>query len=108
MEYSATYNTDIGIRKSTNQDSTAIRIIDTPDGQVAFAIVCDGMGGLAKGELASKEVITAFCRWFDEEFVTQVLDGSFSTLRLRDDWNSIIQAENRLLSIYGSDNHIDV
>ncbi len=106
MEYSATYNTDIGIRKSTNQDSTAIRIIDTPDGQVAFAIVCDGMGGLAKGELASKEVITAFCRWFDEEFVTQVLDGSFSTLRLRDDWNSIIQAENRLLSIYGSDNNI--
>ena len=45
MEYTATYNTDIGIRKSTNQDSVAIRIIDTPDGQVAFAIVCDGMGG---------------------------------------------------------------
>ena len=106
MEYSATYNTDIGIRKSTNQDSTAIRIIDTPDGQVAFAIVCDGMGGLAKGELASKEVITSFCRWFDEEFTTQILDGSFSALRLRDDWNSIIQAENRLLSIYGSDNNI--
>ena len=43
MEFSATYNTDIGIRKSTNQDSVAIRIIDSPDGQVAFAIVCDGM-----------------------------------------------------------------
>ena len=106
MEYSATYNTDIGIRKSTNQDSTAIRIVDTPEGQVAFAIVCDGMGGLAKGELASKEVITAFCRWFDEEFITQVLDDSFSALRLRDDWNSIIQTENRLLSVYGSDNNI--
>ena len=104
MEYSATYNTDIGIRKSTNQDSTAIRIVDTPEGQVAFAIVCDGMGGLAKGELASKEVITAFCRWFDEEFITQVLDDSFSALR--DDWNSIIQTENRLLSVYGSDNNI--
>lgn len=106
MEYGATYNTDIGIRKSTNQDSVAIRIVDTPDGQVAFGIVCDGMGGLAKGELASKEVITAFCRWFDEEFITQVLDNSFSALRLRDDWNSIIQTENRLLGIYGSDNNI--
>ena len=94
MEFSATYNTDIGIRKSTNQDSVAIRIIDSPDGQVAFAIVCDGMGGLAKGELASKEVITAFCRWFDEEFATQVVEGSFTALRLRDDWNSIIQTEN--------------
>ena len=66
MEFTATYNTDIGIRKSTNQDSLAMRIIDTPDGEVAFAIVCDGMGGLAKGELASKEVIDAFCKWFDE------------------------------------------
>ena len=106
MEFSATYNTDIGIRKSTNQDSVAIRIIDSPDGQVAFAIVCDGMGGLAKGELASKEVITAFCRWFDEEFATQVVEGSFTALRLRDDWNSIIQTENRLLGIYGSDHNI--
>lgn len=106
MEYAATYNTDIGIRKSTNQDSVAIRIIDTPEGQVSFGIVCDGMGGLAKGELASKEVITSFCRWFDEEFVTQILDNSFSALRLRDDWNSIIQTENRLLGIYGSDNNI--
>ena len=106
MEYAATYNTDIGIRKSTNQDSVAIRIIDTPDGQVAFGIVCDGMGGLSKGELASKEVITSFCRWFDEELVTQILDNSFSALRLRDDWNSIIQTENRLLGIYGSDNNI--
>ena len=106
MEFEATYNTDIGIRKSTNQDSLALRIIDTPDGQVAFAIVCDGMGGLAKGELASKEVISAFCRWFDEEFVCQVVEQSFTASRLRDDWNSIIQTENRLLGIYGSDNNI--
>ncbi len=106
MEYTATYNTDIGIRKSTNQDSVAIRIVDTPDGQVAFAIVCDGMGGLSKGELASKEVISSFCRWFDEEFLSQVVENSFTANRLRDDWNSIIQTENRLLGIYGSDNNI--
>ena len=106
MEYTATYNTDIGIRKSTNQDSVALRIVDTPNGQVAFAIVCDGMGGLAKGELASKEVIESFCRWFDEEFLAQIIEGTFSALRLRDDWNSIIQTENRLLGIYGSDNNI--
>ncbi|MCR5212830.1 MAG: protein phosphatase 2C domain-containing protein [Eubacterium sp.] len=106
MEYAATYNTDIGIRKSTNQDSVALRIIDTPDGKVAFGIVCDGMGGLAKGELASKEVITSFCKWFDEEFTSQVVEGTFSVLRLRDEWNNIIQTENRVLGIYGSDNNI--
>jgi serine/threonine protein phosphatase PrpC len=106
MEYSASYNMDIGIRKSTNQYSVAVRIIDSPDGQVAFAIVCDGMGGLAKGELASKEVITAFCKWFDEDFIDEILEGSFTAARLRDEWNKIIQTENRLLGVYGSDNNI--
>ena len=36
MEYTATYNTDIGIRKSTNQDSVAVRIIDTPEKEDFF------------------------------------------------------------------------
>lgn len=106
MEFSAVYNTDIGIRKETNQDSLAMRIIDTPDGQIAFAIVCDGMGGLSKGELASKEVILAFCKWFDEEFSSQIENDTFSPARLSSEWNSIIQQENRLLGIYGSDHNI--
>ena len=65
MEYIATYHTDVGTRKETNQDSLAIKVVNTKEGNVAFAIVCDGMGGLAKGEVASKEVIEAFCTWFD-------------------------------------------
>ena len=106
MEFSATYNTDVGIKKYTNQDSLAIRIIDSPKGQVAFGIVCDGMGGLAKGELASKEVINAFTRWFDEDFIQELLDDTFSADSLRKDWNNIIQSENRLLGMYGADNNI--
>ena len=106
MEFSATYNTDIGIKKFTNQDSLAIRIINSPKGQVAFGIVCDGMGGLAKGELASKEVINAFTKWFDETFISEILDDTFSPDSLRKEWNSIIQNENRLLGMYGSDNNI--
>ena len=66
MEYIATYHTDVGTRKETNQDSLAIKVVNTKEGNVAFAIVCDGMGGLAKGEVASKEVIEAFCTWFDD------------------------------------------
>ena len=61
MRFSAVYNTDVGIKKKTNQDSLAIKIAETPDGQALFSLVCDGMGGLAKGEVASKEVICAFC-----------------------------------------------
>lgn len=45
MGFSAVYNTDVGIKKKTNQDSLAIKIADTPNGQVVFSLVCDGMGG---------------------------------------------------------------
>ena len=39
MGFSAVYNTDVGIKKKTNQDSLAIKIADTPDGQVVFSLV---------------------------------------------------------------------
>ncbi len=106
MEYIATYNTDIGIRKNTNQDSIAFRVVETPDGQAAFAIVCDGMGGLAKGELASKVVIESFCRWFDRNFLREISTDSFSVNRLKDEWDTIIQNDNRRLGEYGSENHL--
>ncbi|MDR0499682.1 MAG: serine/threonine-protein phosphatase [Coriobacteriales bacterium] len=59
--------TDIGIKKSINQDSLYVAEANTPAGAVLLAVVCDGMGGLSKGELASAEVCRAFSRWFKEE-----------------------------------------
>lgn len=106
MEFTATYNTDIGIRKNTNQDSLAIRIIETPAGQIAFGIVCDGMGGLSKGELASKEVIMAFCKWFDEDFTEMLKNDSFTVTGLRDAWDDIIQSQNKTLGRYGAANDL--
>ena len=106
MDFSASYHTDIGIRKKTNQDSLAVRIIDSPIGKITFAIVCDGMGGLEKGELASKEVIFAFCDWFDNTFTKQVMEDSFTPASLRSDWNNIIQFQNRRLGSYGAVHNI--
>ena len=57
MRFIATADTDVGISKSTNQDSVLIKHASTDDGEVLMAVVCDGMGGLAKGELASATVI---------------------------------------------------
>lgn len=67
MRYVATADTDIGISKSTNQDSAIIKHASFDEGEVLMAIICDGMGGLSKGELASATVIRAFSKWFDEE-----------------------------------------
>lgn len=90
MRYTATADSDVGISKSTNQDSILIKHASTDIGEVLMAIVCDGMGGLAKGELASATVIRAFARWFDEDLPfeldnldIQVIGGKWS-LMLKD------------------------
>lgn len=90
MRYTATADTDVGISKSTNQDSVLIKHASTDIGEVLMAIVCDGMGGLAKGELASATVIREFARWFDEDLPfeldnldMQVVGGKWS-LMLKD------------------------
>lgn len=67
MRFIATADTDIGISKDTNQDSILIKHGSADDCEVLMAIVCDGMGGLSKGELASATVIRTFSDWFDEE-----------------------------------------
>lgn len=106
MEYIAAYHTDVGTTKKTNQDSLAIKIVDTKDGVVAFGIVCDGMGGLSKGELASKEVIMAFCKWFDNELVDSIENGTFEESVLIQQWNNIVQEENKRLGSFGEENNI--
>ena len=67
MKFMAIADSDIGIVKDTNQDSLLIKHADTQRGEVLLAIVCDGMGGLTKGEVASATVIKAFSDWFDTE-----------------------------------------
>ena len=90
MRYTATADSDVGISKSTNQDSVLIKHASTDIGEVLMAIVCDGMGGLAKGELASATVIREFARWFEEDLPfeldnldMQVIGGKWS-LMLKD------------------------
>lgn len=72
MHYTATADTDIGIRKKTNQDSVLVKHASSVRGEVLLAVVCDGMGGLNKGELASATVVRAFAEWFDNELVYEL------------------------------------
>lgn len=67
MHFTVTADTDIGISKETNQDSVVFKHGAYSGGEVLMAIVCDGMGGLSKGELASATVVKEFSKWFDEE-----------------------------------------
>ena len=74
MHFIATADTDVGISKKTNQDSLLVKHASSEKGEIMMAIVCDGMGGLAKGELASATVIRRFNEWFDEELPYELVN----------------------------------
>ncbi len=67
MEYIVAADTDIGNTKEVNQDSVCIRTAACKQGKAALVMVCDGMGGLSKGELASAAVVRSFASWFEYE-----------------------------------------
>lgn len=100
MNYLTTVHTDVGIRKSTNQDSVLIETAATDYGQVLLSVVCDGMGGLAKGEVASAILVKAFSRWFHQEF-PGLLYGGLEANTLRNSWTNLILEQNQRISQYG-------
>ena len=76
MNFIVSYNTDKGIRKLTNQDALLMKVSNTPNGRVGLFVVCDGMGGLEQGELASATVIRGLDKWYEEEFEGLLKIGS--------------------------------
>ena len=106
MNFVVAYHTDIGISKHTNQDSLAIKMMDTSRGRATLAIVCDGMGGLSKGELASKEVIRSYCDWFDVAFAKGAMNDNFNMDQMLVDWRNIAIENNRRLSEYGNSHDV--
>lgn len=86
------FNTNKGIKKPVNQDALFVKRAMTDQGEIVFAGVCDGMGGLAHGELASSEVVREMSEWFEKDL------RSFSNGVISDD--VIIKSLNkRILGI---------
>ena len=91
--------TDVGIRKSTNQDSLCLKIADTSVGKVVLAVVCDGMGGLSKGEVASASVVHAFSDWFEKELPAHLAKGDLDDIQYR--WGRLMKEQNQRIAEYG-------
>lgn len=108
MEFVVSAHTDIGIKKKTNQDSVLLQVARTDVGNVAFGVVCDGMGGLAKGELASSTLIKEFATWFQTGLRDMLEEGNMSEQRLYEEWRNIIISINQKITNYGNDNRINL
>lgn len=101
MNFIISANTDVGISKDTNQDSLTAMVINTPQGRMAFVVLCDGMGGLEKGEVASAALIHAFRRWAAEE-LPRLCKKPLEDAAIRSSWEAIIAEQNRSIKAYGA------
>ncbi len=99
MSYIFGVQSDVGITKEVNQDAVAIKVVDTDFGNVLFAIVCDGMGGFDKGEVASASMVSAMLKWFENDFPSLGKDFLFDDVK--NQWNIIIQSMNEKIMNYG-------
>lgn len=102
MKYQVASKTDIGIKKETNQDSFCIKEAVTDKGTVFMAAICDGMGGLAKGEVASATLIKTFSKWFEEE-LPEILAMQKPLDEIEYRWTRIIKEQNQNIASYGRD-----
>ena len=60
LHYTVAAQTDAGTVRKINQDSLTVKVAGTAYGEAAIAIICDGMGGLEQGEVASATVAKTF------------------------------------------------
>ena len=58
--------TDIGTTREVNQDSIFCRTYKKKKEYISLAVVCDGIGGLQFGEIASAYIVEEISRWWDE------------------------------------------
>lgn len=106
MEYMVAAYTDTGLQKETNQDSICIRRAEIPGvGEVIMAVVCDGMGGLQKGEVASAACVKAFGKWFDHNLpgMQGICENGFQMVRSQ--WTQMLAEVHQDLIAYAARTH---
>lgn len=103
MEFISGFATNVGIKKSVNQDAICLLEAKYKGENISFATVCDGMGGLKDGEIASASAVKTFSDWFKNTFPIILSSGDFS--RIRSDWNNLISRLNQELYDYGIKNN---
>lgn len=103
------YYTNQGTKKPINEDALVIRTANTVRGPLIMAAVCDGVGGMDRGDHASSITVHALSDWFDEKLPLYLRDGyDFGMLRsgaefaLRQISKSLAQQSNRFGSSMGT------
>lgn len=89
--------------RPSNQDAYCVRLGIAPLGILAMLVICDGMGGMNCGEVASATLVTAFKDWFDI-FAPQATTSSLATSVISREWHKIVLEKHRTLQAYAKNN----
>lgn len=104
--YMIGYSTNIGVKKKVNQDSLCIKKAQIGQHLITMVVICDGMGGLSKGELASATVVQAFSKWFVEELPYNNMYKEQEVIKKR--WLEIAKELNTKIWNYGVKNGVQL
>ncbi|MBO4346399.1 MAG: serine/threonine-protein phosphatase [Lachnospiraceae bacterium] len=92
-------HSDIGNTKKVNQDAIGFEEIEFDGSQYAMTVVCDGMGGLQKGETASATVVRNLLEWFENDYPS--ICNNFEYASMQKELESKIVKCNKVLHDYG-------
>ena len=104
MNFYVAAKSDIGKVKKVNQDSYCIKSAATAIGNLVMAVICDGMGGLEQGEVASTRVVMAFQRWFETRLPKLI--PHFQIEQVKNDWSDLVEQQNKKILRYGEEQNI--
>jgi serine/threonine protein phosphatase PrpC len=101
-------HTDKGIKKQTNQDAVLLMEAQTACGPVLLAAICDGLGGLAQGEVASATVCAALREWFLAKLpaLLEKDDPASREQDIKGSWEEFIRSVNARILDFGTANKI--
>ena len=105
MKFLISASTDTGNVKDVNQDSVSIQLLENGGKQLVFAVLCDGMGGLQEGELASASVIYAFRNW-QERRLPCLLQTGLRDMDIRQEWSNLITECNEKIKAHSRERGI--
>ena len=96
---------DAGTKNPVNQDASFAGTMNTANGEAAFVVVCDGMGGLESGEIASASIIEKMREWFYKK--SELAENwEPDAYEVHKEWDEIVSDCNMSIIEYSVENGI--
>lgn len=100
MQYIAVAESDKGMQK-INQDRVLIRRTTYQGKEILMSVICDGLGGLSRSEIASEMVIHEFEEWFSIELPYELECIDMGVIASK--WVLLLKALNVRIREYGKE-----